>query len=99
MRITNNTSFKVIAYIFHYNYGKGALVEIFPQQTAEVEGPLIGRLNDGDCYVYLPGKVTCHEGGDTANNHLHLSRGNSITTENEGSGQGVRIRHYLDKAI
>ena len=94
MRVTNSTSFKIIAFCFDSGIGYGEDVTIKPGESAEVQGPYLGKMGGGGCHVIVEGSIICHEEPDDENSFqllfgqpLHLAIGK----------KGVTVRHYLDE--
>ena len=57
MKVTNNTSFTLIAFGWFQSKGYGDDVSISPGQTADVNGPYLGEMGSGHCYIALPGEL------------------------------------------
>jgi len=93
MQITNNTSFKIVAFGWHEQYGAGDKVEIEPGENSEVNGPYIGEMGGGRCHLALEGEISVHEEPDN-DNGFHVSKGNHL---NLGAGEkGVTVFHYSE---
>lgn len=95
MKVTNNTSYPVIAFGSETmtGLGYGDDVTIQPGDTVEVSGPYIGEMDGGDCYIHLAGEITCHEGPDDDNGY-QVIQGNPLCLS--ASRRGVTVRHHLD---
>jgi len=93
MQIVNNTSFKLVAFAWHEQYGSGDKVEIEHGKSSEVLGPYLGEMGGGSCHIALEGEITCHEGPDD-DNGFHVSKGNHLNLGNEN--EGVTVFHYLE---
>lgn len=93
MKVTNNTSFALIAFGWLQPKGYGDDVEIPPGETAEVNGPYLGEMGGGSCHVALAGEVVCKETPDDANG-LQVAKGNPIHLG--GGNRGITIRHHVD---
>ena len=64
MRIKNETSFPLIAFGWHEERGFGPEVTIAPGEAKNIFGPYLGDMDDGHCWLAIPGAVTCHEAAD-----------------------------------
>ncbi len=93
MQIINNTSFTIVAFGWHKQYGAGDKVEIHPNEKGEVNGPYLGEMGGGDCYIALEGEIVVHEEPDNENG-FHVSKGNHL---NLGAGdQGITVFHHSE---
>jgi hypothetical protein len=93
MRVENGTYFKLIAIGFHTEQGYGDDVEISPYETKIVNGPYLGQMDGGDCYVAIPGKLTCHTGLDNGKK-FHIGPGKPVKLIK--GKHGIHIRHHED---
>ena len=94
MKIINKTSFEVIAFGWHNKKGYGDDVPILPGQSVEVNGPYLGEMDGGKCYIALDGEIICHEGPD-CDVGLHIAKNKLIALKN--GDNGVTIRHCEDE--
>lgn len=94
MKVTNNTSFAVIAFGYHTRRGYGDDVTIQPGEFADVSGPYVDEMDGGSCYIHLSGEITCHEGLDD-DNGFQVIQGAPLCLSAED--RGVTVRHYLDE--
>lgn len=96
MEVFNNTSFGLIAFCWHIEYGYGDDVEINPGESAHVRGPYLGEMGGGDCHILVSGKITCQETPDDDNGFL-VAAGSQL---NLRSGKvGVTVRHLSENRI
>lgn len=93
MKVTNNTSFVVIAFGWREPTGYADDVSIAPGATEDVNGPYVGEMNGHPCFVALEGELTCQETPDDDNGiqilpgmHIYLGAGD----------RGITIRHHSD---
>jgi hypothetical protein len=76
MVILNNTSEKLIAFAWHTQHGYGKDIEIEPGQFGTLQGPYIGEMGGGKCYLSPgEGQITCHEKPDEEENFQTLLGG------------------------
>ena len=94
MKVTNNTSFTLIAFGWFQSKGYGDDVSISPGQTADVNGPYLGEMGGGHCHIALPGGITCHEGPDSED-RFHVSQGEPLNLAD--GDRGVTVRHQADQ--
>ncbi|MDP2655219.1 MAG: hypothetical protein Q8P17_01525 [bacterium] len=94
MKVINSTSFALIAFGWYQPKGYGDDVSISPGQSAEVNGPYIGDMGDGHCYVALAGEVTCHESADDEH-AFHVGKSEPLSLAD--GDKGFTIRHYTDQ--
>lgn len=94
MKITNNASFPVVAFCWDINLGLGTDVTIEPGDTGEVQGPYLGEMGGGSCYLVVEGDIVCQEAPDDKN-VFQVIPGKPLVLAN--SGRGVTVRHYSDK--
>ena len=93
MRVTNRTHFKVIAFGYHVEHGYGEDVEILPHQTKQVNGPYLGEMDGGDCYVVIRGKLICHTEPDDGE-RFQIKAGKPIRLLMKK--HGINVRHHED---
>lgn len=94
MKVTNKTSFEVIAFGWHKLKGRGTDVHIRPGATAEVNGPDVVEMDDRRHEVSLTGRITCHEEPDD-DCGFELLPGKTVSVG--GMVRGVTVRHHLDE--
>lgn len=94
MKVTNNTSYPVIAFGTETRLGYGEDVTVQPGESADVSGPYVGEMGGGDCYIHLAGEITCHEGPDD-DSGFQVIRGTPLCLS--AGGRGVTVRHHLDE--
>jgi len=94
MKVINKTSFPIIAFCWCKKIGCGEEVIIESGESKYVFGPSIGSVDKGDCFIVVPGKITCHEDPDNEFGY-HVSKGKKLILANDD--MGVTIQHYLDK--
>lgn len=93
MKVTNNAPFDVVAFGTHIQKGYGVDIRIPAGQTAEVNGPYLGEMGGGSCYVALAGGITCQDTPDDKKG-LQVLQGTPLCL---GAGdRGITIRHYRD---
>ena len=95
MKITNNTCFPVIAFGWHSKKGYGDDVLINAGSVAEVNGPYVGEMGGGSCYVHLTGAIICQETPDDEHG-FQIGIGLPIIIELRDGG--INIRHHSDEA-
>lgn len=93
MKITNDTSYPIIAFGSVRRYGYGEDVSIQPGESANVSGPYVGEMGDGDCHLHVAGEIICHEGSDDGNCFQVIQ---GAPTNIDADGRGVTVRHHLD---
>lgn len=93
MKVTNETNFSVMAFGYHIHNGYAPDVEIPPGQSMEVNGPYVGEMGGGKCFVAILGDVICQEGPDD-NNGYQIGPGNPICLFDDD--RGITIRHHED---
>lgn len=96
MKVTNNTSYALVAFGWHLQKGYGEDVTIKAGETKEVSGPYLGEMGELSCYVLVPGEISCQETPDddtgyqvSVGNQLNLKRGNV----------GITVRHNCEPRI
>lgn len=94
MKVTNKTSYPVIAFGTETKLGYGEDVTIPPSESADVSGPYVGEMGGGDCYIHLAGEITCHDGPDD-DNGFQVVQGTPLCLL--ADGRGVTVRHHLDE--
>ena len=94
MKVTNNTSYPVIAFGTETRLGYGEDVIIQPGECADVSGPYVGEMGGGDCYIHLAGEIICHEGCDDGSD-FQVIKGTPLCLL--AGGRGVTVRHHLDE--
>lgn len=94
MLVTNNTSFQVIALGFDARIGYGNDLVINPGMTVDVQGPYVGEMGCGICYIRIDGKVALCEIID-GKNDLKIGKGIPVSIEIR-YGRGVIVRHHED---
>ncbi len=93
MKVTNNTSSTLVAFGFHTQLGRGDYMEISPGQTVDVQGPYLGEMGGGKCYVALLGEIICQLDPDNEVG-FQVTPGNPL---NLASGEhGITVYHYDD---
>src|ERR1035437_2051142 len=93
MKVTNGTSFEVIAFGWHKLKGRRKDVRVSPGITAEVNGPYIFETSDLKHQVLLSGEITCHEAPDNEFG-FHLVQVKELSVG--GFYRGVTVCHLLD---
>jgi hypothetical protein len=93
MKVTNNTSFPVIAFGYEIERGYGEDVMIPAGETKEVSGPYIGDMGGGRCYVAIPDELVCQEEPD---NDVGLQIGKGVPIYLLDGNLGITIRHKED---
>jgi len=97
MKVTNNTSFVVIAFGYRAPQGYAEDVEIPPGETKDVNGPYLGEMDGEACHVAILGEVICQEEPDDDDgNGYQISLGNPIYLFDDD--RGITIRHHEDPA-
>ena len=94
MKVVNNTCFSVVAFGWHQQKGYADDVTIPAGEIAEVNGPYVGEMGGGSCYISLGGEVICQEKPDD-------EHGYQIDTDFpiiiQSGDLGITIRHHLDQ--
>ena len=93
MKVTNDTSFTIIAFCWDAKVGYGDDTPITRGKSVNVMGPYLGNMGDGSCYVIIEGTIICQESKDD-NNGFHVSIGNQLNLQK--GAKGITIRHYLE---
>jgi hypothetical protein len=93
MKITNRCSFLVTAFCFDTTYGYGNDVDINPGETADVQGPYLGEMGNGKCFVHIEGDIICQETPDDTVG-FQVEQGYPLSLE--ANGKGVTVRHHVD---
>lgn len=93
MKVTNGTSFKVIAYGFDLN-GYGRDIIIYPGESLDVYGPYRGTTAEGKSFfLAIPGEIFCHE-DPNGNPEFFIAPGKPVRWK---TGEvGVVIRHFSE---
>src|SRR3989344_7046710 len=94
MKVINNTGFTIIAFGWHSNIGYGDDVTIDSGSVAEVNGPYIGEMGNGNCYDCLAGVVICQEAPDDES-AFQIAIGLPIIIAL--GNRGATIRHHSEQ--
>lgn len=94
MKVHNRCSYPLIAFGWHATKGYALDVTIPIGATADVNGPYLGEMGGGSCYVALLGEITCHDDPDNEKG-FHVGLGEPLSLD-EGGDRGVTVRHHTD---
>jgi hypothetical protein len=107
MKIFNNTSFDVIAFVWHKYLGQGKEVTIKSGESDDVHGLSLKAEGEsrGGCHLALSGDIICHEEEDNLEGcAFQVLQGHQLDIDAkvvkgcaEVISVGVTIRHHLDK--
>lgn len=96
MKVSNNTSYDLIAFGWHITHGCGDDVKIEPGQFADILGPYVGEMDDGSCYIIIEGEIACQETPDD-NNGFQVIVGSQLNLQK--NNKGITVRHFSEERI
>ncbi len=94
MRVINNTDHPIIAFGVHTKLGYGEDVIIEPGQAAEVQGPFLGEMDNGECYVHIEGELICHSHPDD-DEGFQVLKGVPLSLQSDNV-LAITVRHHED---
>ena len=98
MKITNNASFPIIAFGWQKITGYADDVLIAQGETRDVNGPYIGEMGGGSCYIHLTGELVCQETPDD-DKGMCIGIGAPISIGFESTDdRGLTVRHHSEPA-
>ena len=95
MKVTNRTSYPLIAFGWHLQKGYGEDVAVAPGASVEVSGPYLGDMKGEPCYIHLAGSITCQEGSDDGNG-FQVACGKQLSLRGHSTESGITIRHHSE---
>ncbi len=96
MKVSNNTSQRLIAFGWNTKLGYSEDVKIEPGQSVDVIGPRIGNMGGGGCRIVIEGEISCQENPDD-DNGFQVVKGKQLNYRI--GDNGVTVRHYSESRI
>lgn len=95
MQVKNNAPFPIVAVCSFSSFGEGEHELIQPNESKQVLGPPISKIEGRVCYSVVTGEIVCHNNPDnhgcyriTEGHPLRIKRGDAC----------IIILHHSDKA-
>lgn len=74
MQIKNETSFPIIAVCSFSSFGEGEQRLVPPNESRQVLGPPVSKIEGRICYSVMTGAIICHDNPDNYDS-FHISKG------------------------
>lgn len=95
MNLINNTSEDIIAIPYSKTQGFGKEITVKPGGKEIIQGPYLGEMGGGSCYVVIQGDdIVCQSSQDDENGY-YVAKGSPLILEAEDLG--VIVRHFEDE--